>query len=106
MVWTPPREVSVTIEKEKVRSHLKKGDNRRQAVRIGLDSVKQSFQVHGVDVHGTVVIRKQLGRSKVLLCTLRSCLGVWSDWKPVAGRITGRESNRSWATPCACWRWQ
>jgi transposase len=37
-----------------------------QVERIGLDIAKQSFQVHGVDAHGKVVIRKQLGRSKVL----------------------------------------
>jgi len=43
-----------------------KGDNIRQAVRIGLDIAKSSFQVHGVDAHGKVVICKQLTRGKVL----------------------------------------
>lgn len=47
-------------------SHTKKGDNTMQAVRIGLDIAKSSFQVHGVDAHGKVVVRKQLSRSKVL----------------------------------------
>jgi transposase len=47
-------------------SHIKKGDNTRQAEHIGLDIAKSSFQVHGVDAHGKVVIRKQLSRSKVL----------------------------------------
>jgi transposase len=47
-------------------SHTKKGDNTMQAVRIGLDIAKSSFQVHGVDAHGKVVIRKQLTRGKVL----------------------------------------
>jgi transposase len=37
-----------------------------QVERIGLDIAKSSFQVHGVDAHGKVVIRKQLSRSKVL----------------------------------------
>jgi transposase len=37
-----------------------------QAVRIGLDIAKSSFQVHGVDAHGKVVRRKQLNRGKVL----------------------------------------
>lgn len=37
-----------------------------QIVRIGLDIAKNVFQVHGVDEHGKVVIRKQLSRSKVL----------------------------------------
>lgn len=44
-----------------------KGDNIMQAVRIGLDIAKSSFQVHGVDAHGKVVIRKQLSRSKMLV---------------------------------------
>ena len=43
-----------------------KGDNIMQAVRIGLDIAKSSFQVHGVDAHGKVVVRKQLSRNKVL----------------------------------------
>lgn len=43
-----------------------KGDNIMQAVRIGLDIAKSSFQVHGVDAHGEVVIRKQLTRGQVL----------------------------------------
>lgn len=36
-----------------------------QVTRIGLDIAKSVFQVHGVDAHGKVVIRKQLNRSKV-----------------------------------------
>jgi transposase len=33
---------------------------------IGLDIAKSVFQVHGVDVAGSVVIRKRIGRAKVL----------------------------------------
>ena len=33
---------------------------------IGLDIAKSSFQVHGVDVHGKVALRKKLRRGKVL----------------------------------------
>ncbi len=29
---------------------------------IGLDIARSVFQVHGVDVHGTVVVRRQLRR--------------------------------------------
>jgi len=47
-------------------SHTKKGDRAMQVERIGLDIAKSSFQVHGVDTHGKVVVRKQLSRSKVL----------------------------------------
>jgi transposase len=37
-----------------------------QVARLGLDIAKSVFQVHGVDEHGKVVVRKQLTRSKVL----------------------------------------
>src|SRR5438034_7031097 len=53
--------------KENEMSHTKKGDRIMQVERIGLDIAKSSFQVHGVDAHGKVVVRKQLSRSKVLL---------------------------------------
>ena len=33
---------------------------------IGLDIAKNVFQVHGVDEHGKVVVRKKLSRGKVL----------------------------------------
>src|SRR5262252_7403942 len=43
---------------------------------IGLDIAKSVFQVHGVDVDGTVVIRRRIGRAKVLefFASLPSCL--------------------------------
>ena len=43
---------------------------------IGLDIAKSVFQVRGVDVDGTVVIRKRVSRSKVLefFSTLPSCV--------------------------------
>jgi transposase len=37
-----------------------------RVTRIGLDIAKSSFQLHGVDDHGKVVVRKQLTRSKEL----------------------------------------
>jgi transposase len=37
-----------------------------QAVTIGLDIAKSLFQVHGIDVEGSVVIRRQLRRRQVL----------------------------------------
>ena len=37
---------------------------------VGLDVAKQVFQVHGVDAHGNVVVRRQLGRKEgVEYCT-------------------------------------
>src|SRR3954451_19577807 len=47
---------------------------------IGLDIAKSVFQVHGVDTDGMVVIRRRVGRAKVLeflpVCRLAS-----SAWK-------------------------
>jgi len=43
-----------------------KGDLSMQVTRIGIDIAKNVVQVHGVDGHGQVVVRKQLSRSKVL----------------------------------------
>ncbi len=42
---------------------------------IGIDLAKALFQVHGVDTHGKVVLRKQLKRKDVLsvFANLESC---------------------------------
>jgi transposase len=37
-----------------------------QITTTGLDIAKNVFQVHGVDQHGVVVLRKRLSRGKVL----------------------------------------
>src|SRR3954447_18345533 len=37
-----------------------------QATTIGLDIAKSVFQVHGVDAHGKVALKKRLARAKVL----------------------------------------
>ena len=39
---------------------------------IGLDIAKSVFQMHGVDSHGAVVIRKRVSRVKIWSC-LRLC---------------------------------
>ena len=47
-----------------------------KVTRIGVDLAKQVFQVHGVDRHGKVVIRKQLTRGKMrgFFAQLPACL--------------------------------
>jgi len=65
-------------------SHAQKGDTSLPVVRLGLDIAKSSFQVHGVDAHSKVVIRKQLTRGTVLsyFAQLPSCLiGLGSVWR-------------------------
>ncbi len=43
---------------------------------MGIDLAKNTFQLHGVDEHGRVVLRKKLTRSKLLgfLANLPPCL--------------------------------
>jgi len=43
---------------------------------IGIDLAKEVFQIHGVDIHGKVVLRKQLSRSKMtqFFANLEPCL--------------------------------
>jgi transposase len=47
-----------------------------KVTRVGLDITKLDFQVHGVDEHGKVKVRKQLARAKVLefFAQLPACL--------------------------------
>ena len=47
-----------------------------QIITIGLDIAKNVFQVHGIDAHGEVVVRRQLKRRQVLafFSKLPSCL--------------------------------
>ena len=64
---------------------------------IGLDIAKSVFQVHGVDVHGKVVVRRQLRRRYVLAFfkKLSPCLvGI----EACATSIIGRGSYRHLAT--------
>jgi transposase len=46
-----------------------------QVVVVGLDIAKSVFQVHGVDRDGGVVVRRRLGRSRVLpfFATVEPC---------------------------------
>src|SRR4051794_39507683 len=37
-----------------------------QVITIGVDIAKSVFQIHGVDADGTVVIRRRVGRARVL----------------------------------------
>ena len=59
MVWTPP-----THEVES-RTPTAMKEDVMQVVRIGLDLAKYVFEVHGVDNHGKVVVRKRLRRDAV-----------------------------------------
>lgn len=60
-----------------------------QIVRIGLDLAKYVFEVHGVDCHGKVVVRKTLRRDAVAPSS-PICHDVWSAWKPRTERIIGQ----------------
>ena len=64
MRWTSPRFRRGSATGGIGRFH--QGDCAISAVFIGLDLAKSVFQVHGVDVHGKVVVTKRLRRDAVL----------------------------------------
>jgi len=70
---------------------------------IGIDLAKTVFQVHGVDRHGKLIVRKQLRPRTKSLRPSQTCRPVWLAWRPAAVRITGREST--WP-PAESGEWQ
>jgi len=65
----------------------------REVITIGLDIAKSVFQVHGVDVDGPVVIRKPVGRAKVVEF-FGDCRLVSSAWKRAQRRTNGHANSR------------
>ncbi|MGH8578886.1 MAG: hypothetical protein ACREVK_01750 [Gammaproteobacteria bacterium] len=65
--------------------------------RIGLDTAKHVFQVHGVDEYGSAVLRKQLSRSKVLWSSSPSFRRLLWAWRLVPGRTRGAGAEELWA---------
>ena len=67
---------------------------------LGIDLAKNVFQVHGIDQHGKVMLKKQLKRAQMapFFINLRR---VSSALRHAAVRITGRANFRQWVTPCA-----
>jgi transposase len=66
---------------------------------VGIDLAKNVFQVHGIDEHGKVLVKKQLRRDQMatFFVNLPSCL---VGWRPAAALTTGRASCSQWVTPC------
>jgi transposase len=75
------------------------GDRTRQVTRIGVGIAKRGVQVHGVDEHGKVVIRKHRSRSKVLayFAQLPACRIGIEAWG--SAHYWGQEL-RSWGMTC------
>ncbi len=70
---------------------------------IGIDIAKLVFQVHGVDTDGAVVIRKRVGRTKILnfFTDLPPCLLAWRRAQPLT---IGHESLRGLDMTCGSCR--
>ena len=70
-----------------------------QVVRIGLDLAKYVFEVHGVDNHGKVIVRKRLRRDAVasFFANLPACLVAW---RLQTGRPLGLACSPSSAIRC------
>lgn len=70
---------------------------------IGIDLAKEVFQIHGEDVRGKVVVRKQLKRKDMAqyFANLEPCL---IGMEACAARITGRGNLADTGTPSSLWR--
>ena len=62
-----------------------------EIIRIGVDTSKSVFLLHGVDAAEQPVLRKKL-RRRDLLAFSNGFRRRRSAWKPAAGRITGPAS--------------
>src|ERR687885_89134 len=71
-----PTRVSVMLKVANVITPFAGGSTMRQITTLGIDTAKQVFQLHGVDVHGNVVLHKRVTRKQVLplLAQLPPCL--------------------------------
>ena len=58
---------------------------------IGLDLAKSVFQVHGVDEHGSAVLRQRLTRARLLKFS-PSCRLAWWAWRRARRRTSGHVS--------------
>ena len=72
-------------------------------IRVGMDTSKSVFVLHGVDAAEKVVLRKKLRRQQVIeffgkLSRRRSA------WRPAAQRIIGLASSKLWPTKLFCCR--
>jgi hypothetical protein len=70
---------------------------------IGFDIAKSVFQVHGIDVEGKVIIRRQL-KCHYVLGSSRSSRRALSALRPVAQLILITRTPRAWThcPPDAC----
>ena len=64
---------------------------------IGLDLAKSVFQIHGVDREGRVVIRRRVGRHRLIAVFAASppCRLAVLGWRPVQALTTGGDAWRA-----------
>ena len=72
-------------------------------IRIGIDTSKSVFQLHGVDAAEKPILRKKLRRQQ-FLAFVAKLDPTQLVWKPVAQRIIGLESSARWGTRSFCCR--
>jgi transposase len=66
-------------------NHLnREGSSIMKLTTVGIDLAKNVFQVHGIDEHGKVLVKKQLRRDQVatFFVTLPECLIGMDDLAP------------------------
>jgi uncharacterized protein (TIGR03083 family) len=71
-----PARVSVMMRVARIITPFTGGSTMRQITTLGIDTAKQVFQLHGVDVQGNVILHKRVTRKQVLplLAQLPPCL--------------------------------
>jgi transposase len=66
MGWTPPPDNGINVPEWLCRQPLEsEGASAMQITTVGIDLAKNVFQIHGVNEHGKVVLRKQMRREQV-----------------------------------------
>jgi transposase len=76
MEWTHPSVVRSKRQRRFAHYKREREGSKRAVQTIGIDLAKHILQLHGVDAHGRVVLRKKLSRTKLLafLANLPRCL--------------------------------
>ena len=61
----PIRHLSAKVAVALLTANQRKGHPKMKITTIGIDLAKNIFQIHGVDTHGKVALRKQLKRAEM-----------------------------------------
>src|ERR1700756_5974563 len=95
MLWTAPHSTASMCQRVVAleANHYEGEPSMGEVSTIGLDIAKSVFQVHGVDVDGTVVIRKRVSRAGTGVIFDFSVLPCWHRSLPKCPSLEPRASG-------------